>query len=186
MFPITRTLGITKTGSCRLRGFSVAKPQCKEIKWFNSHPLQLKPSIINICFCIYIGSDWLQLSVFLKIELHRVLGPEQSVMTLNFLTKSHLQAKDVLLNINHTQAAERAEKCRFLSVVTLTVTLVRARDQTCLLYEFGTNLFCSSGDNSYTNKKTTDCRCQNRTFRSSPCAVINIKITNKNHKYSNN
>ena len=31
-----------------------------------------------------------------------------------------LEAKDVLPNINHTQAAERAKKCRFLSLVILT------------------------------------------------------------------
>ena len=34
-----------------------------------------------------------------------------------------LEAKDVLPNINPTQAAERPEKCRFLSLVTLTFDL---------------------------------------------------------------
>jgi len=49
-------------------------------------------------------------------------------------TKNKLEAKGVLLNINCTQATKRAEKCRFLSLVTLTLTfrLVRVRDQTCL------------------------------------------------------
>jgi len=31
-----------------------------------------------------------------------------------------LEAKDALRNINRTHAAKRAEKCRFLSLVTLT------------------------------------------------------------------
>jgi len=66
------------------------------------------------------------------------------------------EAKDVLPNINRTPPAERAEKCCFLSLVTLTFKLVRARDQTCLQCEFGANTFSSSGDTSYTNKKTTD------------------------------
>jgi len=33
-----------------------------------------------------------------------------------------LEAKDVLPNINRMQAAERAEKCFFLSLMTLTLT----------------------------------------------------------------
>jgi len=37
------------------------------------------------------------------------------------------EAKDVLPNINRTPPAERAEKCCFLSLVTLTFKLVRAR-----------------------------------------------------------
>jgi len=35
----------------------------------------------------------------------------------------------------------------------LDLQLVRARDQTCRLHEFGANLFCGAGDISYTNKK---------------------------------
>jgi len=38
-------------------------------------------------------------------------------------TEEKLEAKDVLPNMNRTQAAERAEKCRFLSLVTLTFDL---------------------------------------------------------------
>jgi len=41
----------------------------------------------------------------------------------------------------------------FLSMVTLTIKLVRGRDQTCLPCEFGANPFSSSQDISYTNKK---------------------------------
>jgi len=55
------------------------------------------------------------------------------------------------------QAAKRAEKCRFLSLLTLTfdhdLKLVQVRDQTRLRCEFGANPFGSSGDISYTNKK---------------------------------
>jgi len=40
-----------------------------------------------------------------------------------------------------------------LSPVTLTFKLVRARDQTCLACEYGTNPFSSSGDILFTNKK---------------------------------
>jgi len=35
-----------------------------------------------------------------------------------------VQAKDVLRNINRTQTAERAEKCRFMSLVTFTFDLI--------------------------------------------------------------
>jgi len=69
-----------------------------------------------------------------------------------------LEVKDVLRNINHMQAAERAEKCRFLSLVTLTFYLdlqTRAsEDQTHLPCEFG------SRGISYTYKRTTDCWSQ--------------------------
>ena len=69
-----------------------------------------------------------------------------------------LQTEDVLSNSNRIQAAERAEKCRLLSLLpwplTLTFKLVRARDQTRLPCEFGTNPFSSSQDISYTNKKS--------------------------------
>ena len=66
-----------------------------------------------------------------------------------------LEAKDVLPNINHTQAAERVENA-FLSLVTLTLTfkLVRARDRGRLPCEFGANSFRGSRDISYTNKNT--------------------------------
>jgi len=84
-----------------------------------------------------------------------------------------LRAKDVLPNINHTQAAERAENAVFvpgdldLLPFTLTFKLVRERDQTHLPCEFGANPFSGSGDISYTNKKPQTDGVKNRTFRSS-------------------
>jgi len=50
-----------------------------------------------------------------------------------------LQAKDVLPNTNHTQAAKRAEQFRFCPrwPWPLTFKLVQVRDQTCLPCEFG-------------------------------------------------
>jgi len=60
--------------------------------------------------------------------------------------KHKLEVKDVLPNINCTQAAERAEKCRFLSLVTLTFKLVPTRDQTRLPRDYGTNPFSGSWD----------------------------------------
>jgi len=66
-----------------------------------------------------------------------------------------LEAKDVLPNINRTQAAERAEEYRFCPwwpwpfTFTLTFKLVRARDLTRLPCEFGANPFSSSQDISY-------------------------------------
>jgi len=39
------------------------------------------------------------------------------------LKQQKLWAKDVLQNTNRTQAAEMAERCRFLSLVTLTLDL---------------------------------------------------------------
>ena len=79
-----------------------------------------------------------------------------------YTSNKKLEAKDVLPNIKCMQAAEKAEKCRVLSLVTLTLTfkLVRVRDQTRLPCKFGANPFSSSGDISYTNKKTTDWRRQ--------------------------
>ena len=47
---------------------------------------------------------------------------------------------------------EMAEKCRSLSLVTLTFDLDQARDQTRLPCEFGANPFSGSRDISYTNK----------------------------------
>jgi len=44
----------------------------------------------------------------------------------------------------------------FLSLVTLTFKLVRARDQTRIVCEFGANPFSASPGISYTNKKVTD------------------------------
>ena len=65
---------------------------------------------------------------------------------------------------NHMQAAERAEKRRF-SPVTLTFKLIRARDQTRLLCEFGTNQFSSSPRYFiHKQKKVTD-SAKNRTLR---------------------
>jgi len=55
--------------------------------------------------------------------------------------KTKLEAKDVLPNTNCTQASEKAEKCRFLLLVTLTFKLVQVRDQTRLPCEFGANPF---------------------------------------------
>ena len=69
-----------------------------------------------------------------------------------------LEAKDLLPNQPHA-TTERAKKCRFLTLVTLTFKLVQRRDQTCLLCEFGTNPFSGSRDISYT-KKNTDRRRQ--------------------------
>jgi len=66
----------------------------------------------------------------------------------------------------------------FLSLVTLTFKLVRARNQTRLPCEFGANPFSGSQYISYANKKTTDWRRQNRTFRRSLRAV---KITTDYH-----
>jgi len=51
---------------------------------------------------------------------------------------------------NHTQAAERAEKYCFLSLVTLTFDF---DIQTRVPCEYGANLFSSSRDISYTDKK---------------------------------
>ena len=50
---------------------------------------------------------------------------------------------------------------RFLSLVTLTIKLVRARDQTCLMCEFGANPFSGSRDIWFTNKQS-DRQRQNR------------------------
>jgi len=86
-----------------------------------------------------------------------------------------LEAKDVLPNINRTQAAERAEKCRFLSLVTLTFDLnlqTRPRE--------GPNtssvlIWCKSFQRFpryfiHKQKTQTD-GVKNRTFRSSLRAV---------------
>jgi len=55
--------------------------------------------------------------------------------------------------------------------MTLTFKLVRDRDQTHLPCEFGTNPFSGSRDISYANKKPQTDGAENRTFRSSLCAV---------------
>jgi len=57
--------------------------------------------------------------------------------TENHVLAKNLEAKDVLPNTNHTQAIKRAEKCSFLSLVTLIFKFHRARDQTRLPCEFG-------------------------------------------------
>jgi len=63
---------------------------------------------------------------------------------------------------NCTQATERAENATFGSwwPSPLTFKLVRARDQTHLPCEFGTNPFSGSRDISYTNKKVRHCQKQ--------------------------
>jgi len=70
-------------------------------------------------------------------------------------TRYQIEAKDVLLNINRTQAAERAKKCRFCPwwPWPLTFKLVHVRDQTCLPCEFGAN-----PEIFHTQTKTTDWR----------------------------
>jgi len=86
--------------------------------------------------------------------------------------------KDVLPNINRTQAAERAKNAVFvfgdldLWHLTLTFELVRARDQASLPYEFGANRFSGSRYISYTNKKPHTDGAKNRNFRSSLRSVI--------------
>jgi len=65
-------------------------------------------------------------------------------------------------NTNRTQASERAEKYRVLSLVNMTFDLwptfkvLRASDQTRLPCEFGANPFSRSRGISYTNTKVTD------------------------------
>ena len=71
---------------------------------------------------------------------------------ITILTKQpQLEAEDVLPNINHKQAEERAENAIFLSLVTSTFKFVQARDQTHLPREFGANPFRGPQDISYTN-----------------------------------
>ena len=69
-----------------------------------------------------------------------------------------LEAKDVSANINRTQAAERTEKWRFLSLVTLTFDLeLQTRPSegpTRLPCECGANPFSGSRDISCTSRKT--------------------------------
>jgi len=63
-----------------------------------------------------------------------------------------------------TQAARRPpkgpENAAFLSLVTLTLKLVTARNQTCLPCEFGANPFSSSEIFCTQTKKITDWQCQ--------------------------
>jgi len=54
-----------------------------------------------------------------------------------------LEAK-MFYQTNHTHIAERPKNAAFLSLVTLTFKLVRARDQTRLPCEFGANRFSGS------------------------------------------
>ena len=86
------------------------------------------------------------------------------------------------------QAAKGAEKCRFCPwwpwPLTLTFKLVRARNQTHLLCKFGANPFSSCGDISYTNKKPQTDGVNNRTCRSSLCAV-NIVVSAENENVWN-
>ena len=83
------------------------------------------------------------------------------------------ETKDVLSNINRTQATEMAEKCRFCPwwrwhltfELKLTFELIRARDQTRLPVNF-VHIRSAVPRISYTDKKVTD-RAKNRTLRSS-------------------
>jgi len=79
-------------------------------------------------------------------------------------TVAHMQNKqswDVLPNINHTQAAERAEDVVFCAwwpwPLSLTFKLFRTKDRTRRLpCEFDTNPFRRSRNILYTNKKVTE------------------------------
>jgi len=75
---------------------------------------------------------------------------------------------------NSTQAAERAEKCHFLFLVTLTFDF-DLQTGPRLPCEFGTYLFSGSRDISYTNKKVTD-SVKNRTLCSSLYVVETKRI----------
>jgi len=86
-----------------------------------------------------------------------------------------LEATDVVPNTNRTQAAERAEKCRFLYLMTLTFDIWPwpsnlskrgSKHVFGLPCEFGENPFSGSRDISYTNKLTHTDGTKNRTFRS--------------------
>jgi len=73
-----------------------------------------------------------------------------------------------------TQTARRPQKGpknAVFALATLTFKLVRARDETRLLCEFGTNPFSGSRDISYTNKEPQSGCVKNRTFNSSLCEV---------------
>jgi len=74
----------------------------------------------------------------------KVLGYPDRIYRFRTNAQIKLEAKDVVPNTNRMQAAERAEKYRFLTMVTLTFKVVRARDQTHLPCEFGTNPFSGS------------------------------------------
>jgi len=93
---------------------------------------------------------------------------------------SHLLLRDVICSQRVTMHFQRGRKFvpgdLDLRPLTLTFKLVRARDQTCLLCEFGANQFSGSPDISYTNKKHKKSQTapKTRTLRSSLCAVINI------------
>ena len=91
-----------------------------------------------------------------------------------------LEAKDVLRNINRTQAAERADKYCFvpddpeLWPLTLTFKVVRARNQTRLSCEFDSNPFSRSQDIWGTSKQSHSAK--KRTLRSSLRAVIILVV----------
>jgi len=100
-----------------------------------------------------IASNLLQIST--KVVFW---GSSSSVINSGKEEPLKLEAKDVLPNINCTQATERAEKCRFLVPVSLTFdldyqTLPSKRPNTSSM-EFGADPFSGTGDISYT--KTTD------------------------------
>jgi len=93
----------------------------------------------------------------------------------NTKRKKKLEAKDVLPNINRTQTAERAKKCRFLFVRSWhSNSSERGTKHVFPVCEFGANPFSGSRDISYTNKKVTD-SAKNRTLRSSLRAVNSMK-----------
>jgi len=134
-----------------------------------------------------LRKDWMRLSIASRrfsfsSNSSRISCNQHRQHRLNVnvnVTYVKLEAKDVLPNINCTQAAERAEKCRFCPwwpwPLTLTFKLVRVRDQTRHPYEFGANPFSSSGDISYTNKKPQNDGANNRTFHSSLHVVKTVR-----------
>jgi len=87
--------------------------------------------------------------ILVQRTLQRHLLSSKFISWLNFN-----YSKDVLLNISRTQAAETFFVPGDLDLwpLTLTFKLARARDQTRLPCEFGTNTFSGSRDISYTNK----------------------------------
>jgi len=78
---------------------------------------------------------------------------------------SKLEAKDVLPNINHTQAAKKPINAVFLLMATLNFDIQTrpSNRQTHLPSEFRANLFSSSQDISHTNKKKVTDRTKTKT-----------------------
>jgi len=98
-----------------------------------------------------------------------------------------LEAKDVLQNINHTQAAERAEKFRFLSLVTLTFLpltftfkLFRARTKHVFLVDLAQ--IRSAVSDFIHKQENTDGRCQkNRAFAVHCVRSTSLIMKNDDH-----